>query len=368
MKGSLRVVYFNVALFCVLLVGLEAAGQLVFFASKGYPVWQADQHLIAHSGERLFELHPWLVARLRGGVKVRQDEKTVSSTPAHTRSTGADHISPNAVRVVVVGGSTTFGSGLTDEDTWPTRLQTLLGPDYEVINYGMPGYSTAEAIIQMGLLVPESRPDIVVFFEGWNDLHNAHDSALGADYYRHGLRQYSNLAVERPRPTGFMAKLAEVSAIGHLTLTLARSVTQSQATLPPPGTLHTSPDTMVERVYARNLRTLKVLAQSLGAQVFFVPQIVDPTRLTSGTSGHAWTPAIVDSAMPRLIGRMNQIMDSACAPREPRCEVLTDIAQHHWTHDDFLDEGHFVRQGSDSFAALLAVHIKAAKTFRTETR
>lgn len=359
MKDLIRVVWFNVALICVLLVGAEVTGQLVFYGLKGYPVWEADQHLISQ-GESLFELHPWLVARLRGGVRVQQGEKTVSSTLDHTRTTGSEGSSAEAIRVALVGGSTTFGSGLSDEDTWPTRLQMLLGPGYRVTNYGMPGYSTAEAIIQMGLLVPEGHPDFVVFFEGWNDLRNSHDSALGVDYYRHGLRQYSNLGVERPHSNGFLAKFSEVSALGHLAVALAKPGSTQQATPGSEGSLHADPDTLVERLYSRNLGTLKTLARSLGAQVFFVPQIVDTTRLTSGDSGRAWTPTIVDSAMPGLMRRMNRILESVCAPKEPHCEVLNDIAVHDWSPSHFMDEGHFVRQGSDTFAALLAAHIRAS--------
>lgn len=368
MKEAIKVVYFNVALFCVLLVGLEAGGQLLFYLAKGYPVWQADQHLISQSSEQLFELHPWLVARLRGGVKIQQGPKTVSSTPAHTRSTGADSAAPDAIRIAVVGGSTTFGSGLSDEDTWPTRLQALLGPGYRVTNYGMPGYSTAEGIIQMGLVVPESRPDIVIFFEGWNDLRNSHLAGLGPDYYGHGLRQYANLDVERPKPTGFLGKLAEVSAIGHLAFVLAKSGPAPKAKPVARGTLHTDPDSLVDRVYRRNLGTLKTLAQAMGAQVFFVPQLVDATRLTSDSTAHEWTPTLVDSAMPGLMARMNRIMAGVCAPGESRCRVLQDIAEHRWAHDDFMDEGHFVRKGSDTFAALLATHIRSVESSVRQAR
>ncbi len=363
MRQAARIVLINVAVLCVLLVGLEAVGQALFRALKGYPIYQSDQHLISESREQLFELHPWLVARLRAGARVAQGGKLVTSTPFHTRSTGADTAVPGAIRVAVVGGSTTFGSGVTDDDSWPARLQAQLGPGYLVLNFGMPGYSTAEGIVQAALLVPESRPDVVVFFEGWNDLHNAHDPRLGADYYGHGMRQYANLDIERPQPAGFVAKLAEVSAIGRAALVLGKRLLPAQAPAPAAtpvaASLRAEPDTFVERIYRRNLGTLRVLARRMGAHALFVPQVVDASRLR-GTGGHAWTPALVDSAVPGLIARLNAIMAEECPPGAADCEVVDDVARHPWQPDDFLDEGHFVRKGNEAFATLLAARIRGA--------
>jgi hypothetical protein len=45
----------------------------------------------------------------------------------------------------------------------------------------------------MALIVPEKRPHIVIFLEGWSDIRNYHEKELGADYYSHGIRQYGNL-------------------------------------------------------------------------------------------------------------------------------------------------------------------------------
>lgn len=360
MKEALRIIYFNVAFFCVLLVGLEVTGQVAFLALKGYPVYQSDQHLISESKEQLFELHPYLVARLRAGVRVQQGEKVVTTTGIHTRSTGADRAAPGAIRIAVVGGSTTFGSGVTDEDSWPARLQALLGPGYRVTNYGMPGYSTAEGVIQLALLVPESRPDVVVLYEGWNDIRNYHEPDLGADYYRHGMKQYANLDVQRPQPAGFIDKLADVSVIGRLALVLGKGKPAARPRVAPTGRRHTEPDTLVDRIYLRNLQSLKVLARNSGAHVLFVPQVMDPSRFNTGGGSHEWTPTIVDSAMPSLIGRFNRIMNGLCVAGEAHCEVLADIPAHGWQPDDFMDEGHFVRKGSDIFAGLLAAHIKEA--------
>lgn len=62
MKKKLTILYFNVALFCVLIVVTEISGQLVYFFVQGYPVFERYKHRL--HGE-IFEIHPYLVGRLR---------------------------------------------------------------------------------------------------------------------------------------------------------------------------------------------------------------------------------------------------------------------------------------------------------------
>jgi hypothetical protein len=49
--------------------------------------------------------------------------------------------------VALFGGSSTFDSQ-PDGQSWPDRLQTILGERYAVINRGLGGYTTAEHLIQ----------------------------------------------------------------------------------------------------------------------------------------------------------------------------------------------------------------------------
>jgi lysophospholipase L1-like esterase len=363
MKQKLWIIYLNLSFFCVLLVGLELAGQLAFLAWKGYPLYESGRHEVAQAHAQLFELHPFLVARLKAGVNVRRGAEVVTTTPMHTRWTGAPSDASHAFRIAVVGGSTTFGSGVTDADTWPARLQAILGPGYAVTNYGLPGYSTAEGIIQMALLVPETQPDVVILFEGWNDLHNYHDSALGPDYYSHGIRQYANLAIQPPQPPTLMARLAGTSAICHLAFVISKSLApktvpgarppEPAGALPEPG-----PDPFVDRIFLRNLRTLKLLAQQTGAFVLFVPQVLDLPRFT-GDSSFPWTPRIRNDAMPGLLPRYDSIYGVVCPPRQAGCAVVDEVRAQPWEARDFIDEGHFSPSGNEAFAILLAARIKA---------
>lgn len=364
-RRALKLAYFNLSLFCVLLVGLEVTGQALYFFWFGYPLAERSRHLLSQSDENPFEVHPFLAGRLRANITLKEEGKSITTTESHTRWTGADTTNTDSIKVALLGGSTTFGSTVTDVDTWPAQLQKILGPDYHVTNYGVPGYSTAESVVQLALVVPESRPDIVVLYEGWNDIHNYHDSQLGADYYAHGVRQYSNLAIQRPRPEGILPRLAELSTICRLATIVSKTLFErsgpARAENPaypiPDPTGDPSPDQFVDRLYVRNLGTLKALARHQGAFVLFVPQVLDYSRF-SGQSGSWWTPHVQNAAMPALMTRFNLFMNEVCRPNEPDCAVLNAVTKLNWTRDDFVDEGHFSEKGNLSFAQFIAPYIE----------
>lgn len=355
MRKTLELVFFNVALVLVLMVGMELVGQVAFYLWKGYPVFRAA----AHAGQGVVELHPYLVGRPRGNIRVTEKGKTVTTTALHTRWTGAPN-NPAAVRVAVVGGSTTFGAGVTDTDTWPARLQAMLGPNYAVTNFGMLGYSTAEGVIQMALLVPESHPDIIVFYEGWNDIRNYHDSLPSPDYYSHGIRQYAVLQLPAPAQQTLRQRLADISALWRLALVSAKALPETPVdSTPSRGLAYATPDSFVDRIYRRNLETLKLLSERSGAYAFFVPQVLNDQWFLAHPGGNWWTPHVDGRAMPELNRRFGAMMDSVCGPREARCTVFGAVRDWKWQSDDFIDAGHLSAKGGEDFARLLAPRIAA---------
>ncbi len=65
-------------------------------------------------------------------------------------------------RVLVVGDSFTLGLQVTDEKTFPARLNTALGPEIEVFNAGVPGYGTVQATEMMRRVAPKIEADAVL--------------------------------------------------------------------------------------------------------------------------------------------------------------------------------------------------------------
>lgn len=79
---------------------------------------------------------------------------------------------PGVVRVLAVGGSTTFGTAVDEQDGWAGQLQTVLNARYrgsttdasayEVVNFGLPGYSTGQAARLALRKLELLDPDLVV--------------------------------------------------------------------------------------------------------------------------------------------------------------------------------------------------------------
>jgi hypothetical protein len=79
------------------------------------------------------------------------------------------HKSPGTVRILILGDSLTFGSGVADDDIYPRLLQRLAGPHVEVISLAQNGWGTADELAALrrdGLVYS---PDIVVVGVVTND-------------------------------------------------------------------------------------------------------------------------------------------------------------------------------------------------------
>jgi lysophospholipase L1-like esterase len=86
---------------------------------------------------------------------------------------------PGVVRIMAVGSSTTFDPGVSgDAAAWPARLQGWLARmapacPVEVINAGVPGYVVITDLVRLVTDLRRYRPDVIVFYEGHNDLFAA---------------------------------------------------------------------------------------------------------------------------------------------------------------------------------------------------
>ncbi|MCY3572829.1 MAG: SGNH/GDSL hydrolase family protein [Chloroflexi bacterium] len=79
-------------------------------------------------------------------------------------------------RIVALGGSTTYGGYLAGyESAWPHKLERLLVDDYgysqvEVVNAGVPAYSSYETAVNFLLRVQDLGPDMIIMYHATNDV------------------------------------------------------------------------------------------------------------------------------------------------------------------------------------------------------
>lgn len=349
-KRKLSPIITNIIILFILLIVIETVGQIAYYFRYGMFLYQM---IPGADYPEVFELHPYLVGRFKKNVSAT-DAKTnerISATKYHTRSTGAPEDDSELIRVAILGGSTTFGTGVTDADSWPAILQSKLGKGYSVINYGMPGYTTVEAIIQTALIVPERRPQFVIFYEGWNDIHNYHVPELGEDYYADGMSQYEILGIPIKKESKFWGEIYQISAIGRLAAKIKRTLTGSGVQ---PCLEYDTPDEFVDKIYVRNLETLKLLSEHIAPYTLFVPQVLNYQAFKEKENLDAcssnWSIHVKNSAMPRLMDRFNSLMQSVCAKDDPKCLYVDGVLKVKWEQDDFVDDGHFTRKGGEKFA------------------
>ena len=108
--------------------------------------------------------------RIAGTIRDQKIEFTVN-THGGLRNALIDPVKSKP-RILALGDSCTFGLGVNDDKTWPVQLQSLLdakGLDAEVINGGVPGYTSYQGLRFLETQGLKMKPDIVVVCFGFND-------------------------------------------------------------------------------------------------------------------------------------------------------------------------------------------------------
>lgn len=110
--------------------------------------------------------------------------------------------------VLAFGDSLTFGTGAAAGESYPDRLQVLIGR--EVVNAGIPGELSAEGRRRLPELLDRHRPALLVLCHGGNDLLQRSGEGPAAENLRAMLsaareRRVGVLLVGVPRPGLFLS-------------------------------------------------------------------------------------------------------------------------------------------------------------------
>ncbi len=195
---------------------------------------------------------------------------------------GADD--PPPVRVFTFGGSTMWGWGTRDDHTIASYLSKLLyekGYRTEVTNYGQIGYvSTQEVIALLRHIQRGDVPDIVLFYDGINDVFSAHQNgAAGISRNEVARRAEFNLS---SRPKQLAWRWGREVLAGNLWgfHRLATGLQHRMRPRAPPHTGSQAPllsDEVVRqtvRTYEANLTLVESLGRSYGFDPLFYWQPV----------------------------------------------------------------------------------------------
>jgi lysophospholipase L1-like esterase len=166
---------------------LEVGARLVLRARapEGSPIqlgWEPDPQR-SKLRDQLYRPDPDLFFRLRPDVRIeRSTNPRIFDVRTNARGLRSPAVTvpkpPGTLRVLAVGDSCTFGSGAGQSDTWPAQLARRLGADrperpVEVVNAGVPGFSSWQVIRYLEIEGWGLEPDVVVIASGINDAHPA---------------------------------------------------------------------------------------------------------------------------------------------------------------------------------------------------
>ena len=344
----------------VILAALEGALRLWDWARGGTPLVKPDPQVV------LYRPHPYLPIALRPSSDYRDGDTSGRINSLGLR--GPERTiekPPGVLRVLCVGGSTTFGAGiLGDENTWPARLESHLAAGWpnqrvEVWNAGVPGYTTAENIIYLGLTLVDFHPDLVIFYEGYNDFKPNRHPGFRADYSH--WRDRAAPPVRSP-----LARLRLYEKLDKLARRFIRPPTaevRDAAT----GAALKRYDTVSEEglsVFRRNLHTLAAIARSAGARVAFATYAHPCTE--ANLERHPDLFVYLPGFAPTLTfngvrDAFRQYNDSTRAVAAEEHAILVD-AEREIPPDPglFVDHVHYNAAGADAFARVAAAALLPA--------
>ena len=235
------------------------------------------------------------------------------------------HKKSDVIRVACLGGSTT-ASG------YPAMLETFLNarvvdgdPTFEVLNFGIDGYTSVHSLINYQLNVRYFDPDFVVLHQGWNDLYAMVKSPMKTDY-SHAFKPF--LIAEPSFVTKWSLRTSVLVRYAYLRLGVKPdwgNLWEAMRRSPDPS----DPDWVnAWEPFERNIATLMMIAQMESDVVILTtqPYSTDPEK--------KWAEDAPG------ISQANEIMRSL-AKRSDGQALLVDLEPVLTGHNDlFTDVGH----------------------------
>ncbi len=271
----------------------------------------AEMVRLVDAQEFFYEVDPELFWRLKPNLRVRGEATHIRTNSEGFRGLDLrEREDPADLRLLLLGDSVTFGYGVPEDATIGARLRAglqaaLPGRKVEVLNAGVPGYTSLQGLHLLRRLGERVAPDVLIVSFGFNDARDmfASDqeimdvgrSTMSIRRVLYASRLYRLLRsvlvrspeveggapVARVGPERYMANLAEMTAWArrHGVTPIFWEPPFQRPTLQPFGpasfTLHDS-----VAVYRRGMRRV---ARSEGVTCVSVPPLTEAHAATNGT-------------------------------------------------------------------------------------
>jgi len=172
-------VLFSIVVIVLFFLSLEATARIIdFIKNKPY---------VADFPDVIYDSHPYIPIILKPNTSFKPRNITINSLGYRGKDFKLIK-TPGTFRIVCIGGSTVFGIGSSsDKTTFPQFIENILnskmpGKKFEVINAGVPGYTTAESLIDLELRLLDLSPDLIFIYHGYNDFKPNRFPNFKSDY------------------------------------------------------------------------------------------------------------------------------------------------------------------------------------------
>ena len=312
----------------------------------------SDTLLPAATNSR-FEYHPILQGIPKPNYSsTLPDGGTLTHTSFGTRGPEpSEEVLTSGILINAYGGSTTYDVAVSDEQSWPNQLSTLLGGNVAVINRGVPAFTSADNLLQTSFYdqVNDRTPTCSIYYEGWNDARNAHIPTPDAAYAdTHVLSLVNELQVRKGNGfTPIMTLISQMPLIGQDTVPTPTGYVDAK--------LSGQPDQTLNDRFRKNIQSIIAINNSRNVKTVLVGQILNESVLVGEDAG--LIPNVPKGKVIEFIAGLNAIMKDEAAKLGA---IYIDANQSSFTEKDFVDEGHFNANGSAKFANQIAPEVKSA--------
>lgn len=319
---------------------------------------------------KIFEEHPFLLgspkASITEKIQLVDSDRIMEITHSkfHTRGnyysvSGKNHV------FGMVGGSIVYGTALNDQETWPSVFFEKTNRRYTVYNFGVPGYSTLENIIQTATVLPDLKVSHAIFLIGYNDAQSAYIKNLEADYSDfHGKLQFQLFR-------GFFRNFPNLSRSAAMFF-LASAFESRQYLYQSPSQIALNvgisrSELAINRglgVYENNIKSLIYLCRAHGIVPIFVPQTLSPDKYSYARSGIYWIAGVNSQEEIGELVKLYNLQLKKITTNEKA--LYADLLDVKYSNEDFVDVVHFSPTGVKKFVQALVSYLNRVGTIKIE--
>jgi lysophospholipase L1-like esterase len=230
-------------------------------------------------------------------------------------------------RVICLGGSTTYCESISDDAAYPHQLEQALraarpGKDIEVVNGGVPSYTTAETLASLAFRCLDLQPDAIVLYEGINDYRPREYRNFTPDYF-HFRKIWDGSAAHYEAGEGDLAAGINTLIQNNFPDGNGDKVQNAQKA----GTA----------AFRRNLASIAGIAKAHGIKVVLVSCACDPEQSPPG--------------LAEGIAQHNEVVREVAAQQGA---TFVDMAAKFQRDGQFVDAVHVNPEGAQQMARIIA--------------